>query len=80
MSCSIEKTTIFFVNYFSLQLSSVTHYIYIYIYIYYIYHIYIYVYVYYLYIYYIYICIYIYVVISDPQHTECSNLPEARKA
>ena len=72
MSCSMEKTTIFFVNYFSLQLSSVTHYIYIYIYILYI--SYIYVYVYYLYILYI----YIYVVISDPQHTECSNLTEAR--
>ena len=72
MSCSMEKTTIFFVNYFSLQLSSVTHYIYIYI----LYISYIYVYVYYLYILYIYI--YIYVVISDPRHTECSNLTEAR--
>ena len=27
---------------------------------------------------YIYIYIYIYVVISDPQHTECSNLTKAR--
>ena len=72
MSCAMEKKTIFFVNYFSLQLSSVTHYIYIYI----LYISYIYVYVYYLYILYIYI--YIYVVISDPRHTECSNLTEAR--
>ena len=54
MSCSMEKTTIFFVNYFSLQLSSVTHYIYIYIY--YIYHIYMYMYIIYIYYIYIYIC------------------------